>query len=169
MTSEPDLIPMAYVRAAVGIKGWLKIKADTELADGLLDYPRWFLGQDGVWQEYAPHEGKVTPDGFQAKLVGIDDRTAAEALRGMTIAVPRADFAEPEEDEYYWVDLIGMSVVNPAGVRLGMVSGLNESGAHDLLVVEGEHGTLLIPFVERFIQDVNRDTQTITADWEADY
>ncbi len=169
MCDQDELVPMAYIRGAVGVKGWLKIKADTEFSDGLLDYPRWFIGKDQHWQEYAPETGKVTPDGLQAKLAGIDERTTAEALRGMTIAVPRSDFAEPETDEYYWVDLIGMTVENPAGVVLGTVKNLSESGAHDLLVLDGADGEILIPFVAQFISEVNRDTRTIIADWEADY
>ena len=164
-----NLVPMGYVKQATGIKGWLKIKADTEFADGLMDYQRWFLGRNGNWQEYTPESGKLAPDGFQAKLVGIDNRTSAETLKGMTIAVLREDFAATDDDEYYWTDLIGLTVKNPQGEILGTVSGLQESGAHDILVVKGVEKQILIPFVAQFILTVNLPEKTIIADWQADY
>ncbi|MBO4576185.1 MAG: ribosome maturation factor RimM, partial [Neisseriaceae bacterium] len=156
-----NLVPMGYVKQATGIKGWIKIKADTEFADGLMDYQRWFLGRNGNWQEYTPESGKLAPDGFQAKLVGIDDRTSAETLKGMTIAVLREDFAATDDDEYYWTDLVGLTVKNPQGEILGVVSGLQESGAHDILVVKGAEKQILIPFVAQFILTVNLSEKLI--------
>ena len=164
-----NLVPMGYVRHATGIKGWIKIKADTEFADGLMDYQRWFLGRNGNWQEYTPESGKLATDGFQAKLVGIDDRTSAETLKGMTIAVLREDFAATDDDEYYWTDLVGLTVKNPQGEILGVVSGLQESGAHDILVGKGAEKQILIPFVAQFILTVNLSEKLIIADWQADY
>ena len=164
-----NLVPMGYVKQATGIKGWIKIKADTEFADGLMDYQRWFLGRNGNWQEYTPESGKLAPDGFQAKLVGIDDRTSAETLKGMTIAVLREDFAATDDNEYYWTDLVGLTVKNPQGEILGVVSGLQESGAHDILVVKGAEKQILIPFVAQFILTVNLSEKLIIADWQADY
>ncbi|MBO4576486.1 MAG: ribosome maturation factor RimM, partial [Neisseriaceae bacterium] len=138
-------------------------------ADGLMDYQRWFLGRNGNWQEYTPESGKLAPDGFQAKLVGIDDRTSAETLKGMTIAVLREDFAATDDNEYYWTDLVGLTVKNPQGEILGVVSGLQESGAHDILVVKGAEKQILIPFVAQFILTVNLSEKLIIADWQADY
>lgn len=170
MYQKEDFVPMGYVRGATGIKGWIKIKADTEFADGLMDYESWFLGKDGKWQEYTPESGKVAPDGFQAKLVGIDDRNAAELLRGMTVAVLRSSFAETDEGEYYWVDLIGMVVKNPSGMQLGIVENLMESGAHDILMVRSEDGQMmLIPFVEKYIISVSQQDKILIADWQTDY
>ena len=164
-----NLVPMGYVKQATGIKGWIKIKADTEFPDGLMDYPRWFLGRNRKWQEYSPESGKIAPDGFQAKLVGINDRTHAETLKGLTIAVLREDFADTDAGEYYWTDLVGLTVKNPQGEILGVVSGLQESGAHDILVVKGVEKQILIPFVAQFILTVNLAEQYILADWQADY
>ncbi len=90
-----------------------------------------------------------------AKLVGIDDRDTAYALRGQEISVARSDLPPPEENEFYWSDLIGLTAVNREGVELGKVDSLMETGAHDVLVVKGtrEH---LIPFVAHFVGKVDR-------------
>jgi 16S rRNA processing protein RimM len=106
---------------------------------------------------------------LQVKFTGIDGRDEAFALRGYTIEIDRADFAPAEEGEYYWADLVGMRVVNREGIELGKVANLMETGAHDVLMVNGEHGQKLIPFVAHYIDHVDNDSRTITADWGLDY
>ena len=162
-------VAMGYIKGAFGIKGWLKVKADTEFADSLLDYPEWQLRRDGSVRMVEVAEGKAVGDELQVKFVGIDDRDAAALLRGYTIEIAREAFAPAEEDEYYWADLVGMKVLNRDGVELGAVANLMDTGAHDILVVNGAFGQKLIPFVSHYIDDVNAETRVITADWGTDY
>jgi len=164
-----DLVPMGFVRGAFGIKGWVKIHADTEHADGLFDYPVWWLGKDGSWKPYTFENGTVQPKALAAKLEGIDDRDGAEALRGMQIAVPRSELPEAGDDEYYWSDLIGLAVVNQQDEALGTVDSLLETGANDVLVVKGEHGQKLIPFVDQYVLEVLPAEGRILVDWGLDY
>ncbi|OWY39767.1 ribosome maturation factor RimM [Xenophilus sp. AP218F] len=164
-----DLVPMGFVRGAFGIKGWIKIHADTEYADGLFDYPVWWLGKDGSWKPYTFENGAVQPKALAAKLEGVDDRDAAEALRGMQIAVPRSELPEAGEGEYYWNDLIGLEVVNQEGETLGKVDSLLETGANDVLVVKRENGQCLIPFVDRHVLQVSLAEGRILVDWGLDY
>ncbi|MBV8679235.1 MAG: ribosome maturation factor RimM [Aquitalea sp.] len=166
---KEDLVLMGFVRGAFGIKGWIKVQADTEYADGLFDYPVWWLGKDDSWKPYTFENGAVQPKGLSVKLQGIEDRDSAEALRGLQIAVPRSELPEAGSDEYYWSDLIGLSVVNQQGVVLGKVTELMETGANDVLVVEGEHGQRLIPFVGQFVLDVSLAEARISVDWGLDY
>lgn len=162
-------VAMGYVKGAFGIKGWLKVKADTEYADSLLDYPEWRLRRDADVRTLALESGKVAGDELQVKFTGIDDRDAAALLRGYTVEIARADFAPAEADEYYWADLVGMNVQNRAGENLGKVVNLMDTGAHDVLVVEGDFGQKLIPFVSHYIDDVDSGKRVITADWGVDY
>ena len=169
MARETQWVAMGYIKGAFGIKGWVKVAADTEYADSLLDYPEWRLSRNGKAVSVVLEAGKTAADGLHVKFQGIGDRDAAQLLRGYTVKINRADFEETEEGEYYWADLVGMTVITPAGETLGTVSGLMETGAHDILVVRHEGGETLIPFVARFVGEVNRETRTITADWVADY
>lgn len=162
-------VAMGYVKGAFGIKGWLKVKADTEHSDSLLDYPEWRLRRDSDVRTLALESGKVAGDELQVKFVGIDDRDAAALLRGYTVEIARADFAPAAEDEYYWADLVGMSVLNRAGEDLGKVVNLMDTGAHDVLVVEGNFGQKLIPFVSHYIDGVDSENRVINADWGVDY
>lgn len=162
-------VAMGYIKGAFGIKGWLKVKADTEFADSLFDYPEWQLRRDSDVRTVTLADGKAVGDELQVKFVGIDDRDAAALLRGYTVEIAREAFAPAEEDEYYWADLVGMKVLNREGAELGTVANLMDTGAHDILVVNGAFGQKLIPFVSHYIDDVNTESRVITADWGTDY
>ncbi|MCF7521927.1 ribosome maturation factor RimM [Neisseria sp. ZJ106] len=169
MTDTQQWVAMGYIKGVFGIKGWLKIAANTEYSDSLLDYPEWQLRKDGKTLTVVLEAGKVMGDELQVKFEGIDDRDQAFSLRGYTIEIPRESFAPTEEDEYYWADLVGMTVSNKSGIVLGTVKNLMETGANDVLVVEGEYGQKLIPFVSQYIENVDTGNHTITADWDLDY
>ncbi|MDP3686464.1 MAG: ribosome maturation factor RimM, partial [Sulfurimicrobium sp.] len=89
-------------------------------------------------------------------------------LRGCEIAVPRDALPEPAENEYYWSDLIGLCVFNTEQQDLGKVSGLLETGANDVLVVQGDRERL-IPFVPQVIQEVDLSAGTIRVEWGLDW
>ena len=169
MSNTQNWVAMGYIKGAFGIKGWVKVAADTEYADSLLDYPEWRLTKGGNVQIAEIEAGKVAGDELQVKFAHINDRDAAALLRGYTIEVPREQFEPTEEGEYYWADLIGMAVKNRDGINLGEVINLMETGAHDILVVRGEHGEKLIPFVDQFIDSVDNENRQITCDWGLDY
>ncbi|HFB4345558.1 TPA: ribosome maturation factor RimM [Neisseria gonorrhoeae] len=169
MTDAQNRVAMGYIKGVFGIKGWLKIAANTEYSDSLLDYPEWHLAKDGKTVRVTLEAGKVVNGELQVKFEGIDDRDSAFSLRGYTIEIPREAFAPTEEDEYYWADLVGMTVVNKDDTVLGKVSNLMETGANDVLMIDGEHGQILIPFVSQYIETVDTGSKTITADWGLDY
>ena len=132
-------------------------------------YDTWYVGNEQNWLPLQVLEADVHGKVLVAKLEGIADRTAAEKYKGQLIAVPRAELPEREEGEYYWSDLVGMSVENLAGEKFGMVDSLLETGANDVLVVKGERGETLIPFIGAVIQQVDLKKKTIRVDWFADY
>jgi 16S rRNA processing protein RimM len=164
------MVVMGKVVGAQGIQGWVKVQTFTEYLDGLLDYGTWYVGNEQSWRplevlEANVHGGKV----LIAKLQGIVDRTAAEKCKGMLIAVPRAELPEQPEGEYYWSDLIGLTVENLAGEVFGTVDALLETGANDVLVVKGAAGETLMPFIASVIQKVDLKSRKILVDWQADY
>ena len=163
------MVIMGKVVAAQGIQGWVKVQTFTEYLDSLLDYDTWYVGNEQAWRPLQVLEADVHGKVLVAKLEGIVDRTAAEKYKGQLIAVPRAELPEQEEGEYYWSDLVGMKVVTLADETLGTVDNLLETGANDVLVVRGESGETLIPFIASVIQQVSLNDKTIRVDWQADY
>ena len=164
------MVVMGKIVAAQGIQGWVKVQTFTEYLDSLLDYDTWYVGNEHAWRplevlEANVHGGRV----LIAKLQGVVDRTAAEKCKGLLIAVPRNSLPEQPEGEYYWSDLIGLSVENLSGEKFGIVDSLLETGANDVLVVKGEQGETLIPFIASVIQQVSLKERTIRVDWQTDY
>ena len=147
----------------------MKVQTFTEYLDSLLDYDVWYLGNEAACRSTKVLEAKVHGKVIVAKLEGVPDRNAAEKLKGQLISVPRAQLPEQDADEYYWSDLIGMAVRNLQDEVLGTVENLLETGANDVLVVQGDHGQLLIPFIESVVQDVDSAKKVIRVDWQADY
>lgn len=159
---------MGRVTAAHGVRGWIRVRAFTESAAGLGDYPRWWLGGEGAWVAWNVEAVEAHRHGLLAKLRGCDDRDAATALAKVEIAVPRALFPRTADDEFYWDDLIGLAVSNGAGEALGTVTSLMETGANDVLVVRGERERL-IPFVAPVVLEVDLAGAKLKVDWAADY
>jgi len=166
-----DLVLMGYVANAFGIKGYIKVKVQTEQFDSLLDYPKIYLAKDtSNSKEYEIEAASVAGNELNIKLVGVDDRDSAFLLKGYSIYVPREDFPDLGVDsEYYWVDLIGCKVINSSAVYFGVVSNLLETGANDVLVVILDGVTRMIPFVDQYVLSVDLSNKTILVDWELDY
>lgn len=159
---------MGRLGAPFGVKGWIKVQPYTETPDSLFDYDIWQVGRDETWQDFEVEDAAIHGDGLIAKLAGIDDRDQAFALRGREVAVNREELPEAAENEYYWNDLIGLTVVNREGVELGLVAGLMETGSHDVLVVKGDREHL-IPFADKYVIQVDLTGRRIQVDWGPDW
>lgn len=175
-----ERVVMGRVAAPYAVQGWIKVQPFTACLDSLLDYETWWLGHDegpkAGWREYRVLEGKAHGQTLLARLQGVDDRSASEALKGLEVAVDRSEFPEAEEGEYYWDDLIGAEVANTEGVLLGRVAGLMETGAHDVLRVAGDGQETgerprerLIPFVDAYVREVDLAGKRILVEWDADW
>ena len=124
-------------------------------------------------------------DAIVALAPEIPDRDAAEAMKGVRVFVSRATFPKPDDDEFYWIDLIGLAVSNRDGVALGDVIGLIDTGPHCVLRVkpvaaatadaasaapaEPAADERLIPFVDAYVDSVDIPGRRIVVDWGLDY
>lgn len=174
--SEPalpaDWVVLGKVVGVYGVQGWIKIKSYTRPRDSIFSYSKWQIGTEEGWNQRTVQTGRPQGPGLVAKLQEVSDRDQARALIGATIAVPRDQLPPTAEGEVYWADLEGCLVTNRAGVELGKVSHLLETGANDVLVVRplddsgGEH---LIPYIDDAIDRVNLDSKTIQVDWDENF
>ncbi|MBX9598153.1 MAG: ribosome maturation factor RimM [Burkholderiales bacterium] len=170
MSIPANLIDMGYIANAFGIQGWVKIKTATEYSDSLDGYTQVYLKlKDGTVLSKKIEKSFARDGVFHAKLAGVDNRDAAFALKGTIIAVDREEFPALDEDEFYWVDLIGLNVINVQGESLGIVKDLLETGANDVLVAKLEQEERLIPFVAQYVVKVDMQNKQIIVDWGLDY
>jgi 16S rRNA processing protein RimM len=136
-------ISLAAVAGAHGIQGEVRLKLFTDSAESLSRHAKLLVG--GVERRLLKVRGDNK--GAVARFDGVDDRTAAEALRGSLVEIDRAALPPLGEGEYYHADLIGIPCVDSEGNALGTVVAVENFGAGDLLEVEGEGGRRsLIPF-----------------------
>jgi 16S rRNA processing protein RimM len=184
-----DAIEVGRILDAWGVKGWLKVLPHSTDPEALFAAKSWFLqAPEAKFRpgfnafsgtvSIAIDESKTHSGSVVAKVSGMDDRTAAEALRGARIFLPRSSFPAASTDEYYWVDLIGLNVVNREGLALGSVRDLMTTGPHSVLCVEysatQEDGSSaiaerMIPFVSVYVDAVDVPGKRITVDWQPDY
>jgi 16S rRNA processing protein RimM len=183
-----DAIEVGRVLGAWGVKGGIKVKPFSADPQALFSSKRWFL-QSPEASAAAPRppgakafaplpnllrvlSAKEHGDGVVATVQDVADRDAAEALRGARIFVSRTSFPTPDADEFYWVDLIGLSVINKGGEVLGTVTGLMETGPHCVLQVQADGPDAperLIPFVDAYVGKVDLPTRQIHVDWDTSY
>jgi 16S rRNA processing protein RimM len=167
-TPPESLVVMGRITVPFGIKGWVKVHPYTETPDSLLAYSKWWIGDESGWQELAVEKSEVHHESVAAKLAGCNDREAAALYRGRQIAIAREAFPAAGENEFYWADLIGLSVVNEQDEDFGKVSEVFKTGANDVLVVDGDRQRL-IPFLESVVKTVDLQGRVIRVDWGLDY
>ena len=165
---------VAHVSGAYGIAGWIRLKPYSSEASALLHAKTWWLDKPEL-HDVEVMQVRTQGEDIVARIMGCESRNAAEDLQGATVQIRRAHFPPLDDNEFYWVDLIGHAVENLRGDALGTVAGLIDNGAHPILRVElPAQGTdkvqeLLIPFVDRFVSEVDQAGKKIKVDWERDY
>ncbi len=163
------MVPMGKIVAPFGINGWVKIKTDTETPESLGAHKELYLLINEIWILKTIEDFFAKENTFHAKLNQIDDRDAALSLKGVLVGVPKEKLPKLVDNEYYWIDLIGLNVLNKNQLLLGRVDSLMETGANAVLVVKDETQQRLIPFVAQYVLDVDLTNQQIIVDWETDY
>ena len=194
-----DEVVVGRIGAAHGVRGWLKITSYTESASSIFDYRPWILkvvsasGRRDERLTLDPIEWQARPKGYVVRFREIDDRNAAEQLRGADVVVDGSCLPELEADEYYWRDLIGLTVriensessgaEDGGAAILGQVVRIFATGANDVMVIRRTKGTvddtandvtdgsadddeILIPCTKEIIVDVNFGEQTMVVSWE---
>lgn len=155
--------------APFGVKGWVKVRSFTDPPANILKYVPWTLTTGEREQPVVVLEGRLQGTVVAARLEGVDDRDQAIALRGMKVTVPREVFPRPPKGHYYWADLVGLKVYTVDAVDLGIVTGLLETGANDVLEVKGDRERL-IPFViGPYVKEVDLDAGRMTVDWDPEF
>lgn len=186
----PDLVAVGRVIDAWGIRGAIKVMPYAHDGLALLEVDQWWLVREGQWDNLKVLGAKVHGDALTATLMGCTTRSVAEGLKGCEVSIARSRFPPLKDDEFYWVDLIGLRVVNLEGVPLGRVESMMETGAHAILSVRDELGegqgegvlpeaakgarkakvkATLIPFVERYVKSVELDRSRVVVDWGPEY
>jgi len=195
-----DAIEVGRILGAWGIKGGIKVLPFAADPQALFSARRWFLkpaesakppaaaapARPAAHKTPAQKAALAAPLPFALNVKGvrdqgdaivatapeIADRDAAEAMKGVRVFVSRATFPKTDDGEFYWIDLIGLSVANREGAVLGDVVGLIDTGPHCVLRVQPADAAAeerLIPFVEAYVDSVDMPGRRILVDWGLDF
>lgn len=167
--SDDEYIILGEVVGVHGVRGEVKVHSSTRPRENLFDYAVWTLRTNGSQQDHALLASRVQGRNLVARLEGITDRDAAAVLKGSRILVRRSALPATAPGEYYWAELTGLAVRTLDGQDLGHVSGLLETGANDVLVVQGDRERL-IPYVfEQYVVSVDLAAGVIQVDWDPEF
>jgi 16S rRNA processing protein RimM len=150
----PRLVCVGVIVGAHGVRGAVRVKTFTAEAADVTSYGP--LSDEAGQRRFA-----LTPVGqargaVLAKIDGVNDRDAAEAMRGVRLYVDRNHFPEPDEDEFYHADLIGLAAERVDGGRLGTVRAISNHGAGDMMEIALEAGgTAILPFTKAVVLKVD--------------
>ena len=167
--SEQQHVSVGKVSGVFGIKGWVKVFSFTDPRENILTYSPWLLIKGDETKSVDVTDGQLQGKTIVAQLNGFNDRDQAASLMGWDIFITRDQLPKAASGEYYWSELIGLAVENVQGVQLGVVDSLLETGANDVMIVQGERERA-IPFLQgKTIINVDMDAGRIIVDWDPEF
>lgn len=156
---RPDLVTMGRASGAFGVKGEVRVYPYTQDPEVFRGAATLYLGPNPeaakpyTLLDMRPHAGRLL-----MRLAEVTDREAAQALSGAWVYLKGDDLAPLADDEYYWFQLKGATVLDVRGRALGTVRAVTETGAHDMLVVVDDLGReFLIPLAEDIVRELDAD------------
>lgn len=168
MSARED-INVGKISGVFGIKGWVKVFSFTDPRENILNYSPWLLKKGSETRLLVVTDGSLHGKAVVAQLDGVNDRDQAAGLIGWDIFITHEQLPAATEGEYYWSDLIGLKVETVEGVQLGEVGSLLETGANDVMIVQGERERA-IPFLQgQTIINIDLDAGMIIVDWDPEF
>lgn len=169
MNSVVDWVVIGRFGRPHGLKGFVSVHSFTYPRENILGYQNWYAFINNQWQALTLLQIEARSKTLIVQVQGFSDRDTAAELTNVDIAIRNEDLPVLGPDEYYWHDLIGMTVINQKGQLFGKVLEVIATGSNDVLVIEGEK-RYLIPYLPgQFILEINKDLGQITVDWDMDF
>lgn len=177
-TTPSERLVVGHLVGVYGVKGWLKVKSFTEADDNIVRYQPWFLRLASGTTQVELEDYVYRPKGLLVKLKSIDDRDQAQALGKAQIEVDASNLPSLAAGDYYWSQLVGLEVISEyqgQEYALGKVRELVETGANDVLIVEGHGASMdlkerLIPYLPgQFVKSVDLNLGQIVVEWDPEF
>jgi 16S rRNA processing protein RimM len=167
--SKQQHVSVGKISGVFGVKGWVKVFSFTDPRENILTYSPWLLKKGDETKTINVVDGQLQGKTIVAQLAGVNDRDQAASLMGWDIFISQDQLPKAAKGEYYWSELIGLNVETIDGVQLGVVDSLLETGANDVIIVQGERERV-IPFLQgQTIINVDLDAGKIIVDWDPEF
>jgi len=178
MKADPQLpekqLRVGEISGLHGVQGWIKVFSDTQPRENIFSYKPWFVrNKQGEERQVEVLHWRKQGKTLVAKLKGLENREDARLLMGSAISVKEAQLPHLDKNEYYWHQLVGLTVVSTFGdepQELGVVAELIETGSNDVMIVRSATKEHLVPWVfGQFVLGVDLDAQRIDVDWDPEF
>lgn len=168
------LMKVGELKKPYGIKGWLWVFSETEDREAIFSYSPWWMKTATGFRPLTVVQWRKQGSGVVAQFEQVPDRNIAETMNGVSIWIDKDSLPQPEDDEYYWSDLAGLSVINRQKECLGVIKELFETGAHPIMKVLPSGDSIddeprMIPWHKQTVDDVDLTAGHIFVDWERDF
>lgn len=170
-----NLVKVAELKKPYGIQGWLWVFSFTEDREAIFDMQPWVINTAMGQKTLTVKNWRAQGNGYVVQLNEVPDRNMAETMFGVAIFADKGNLSDLSDDEYYWADLVGLTVISQQdNAVLGRVKELFETGAHAIMVVQPTDESVdseerLIPWHKQTIGDVDLANKTVMVDWGRDY
>lgn len=162
-------IAVGKINGFHGLKGFVKIFSETRPRDAIFDYDYLFIFRNNAWQKLEVEDSGHAGKSLVVKFKGFADRTSIEAYHGLELFIENEQLEDLDEGEFYWADLIGLTVKNQAGFVFGEVKEFIETGANDVIVIRKNGKEYLIPFtIGHAVITIDLEAKEILVDWDED-
>jgi 16S rRNA processing protein RimM len=169
--SDEALVVLGYIMGPHGVRGAVKVRSACEPASAIFNYRPWLLRTaSGERLETTAKALSAKSANEQiARLDAIEDRDVAALWQGAEICVARAALPDLAPDEYYWTDLVGLTVRTESGVTLGTIHHLFATGSNDVMVIHGDRERLVPYLPGQCVKHIDLAERTMVVDWDADF
>ncbi|MDB6097270.1 MAG: rimM [Francisellaceae bacterium] len=163
-----DWVAVGRIGAPYGIKGAFHVQSFTMPASNLLNHKEWFIDYKNEKKIFIPLDLKTHGKDLVARLELFTSPESVRELVNSLIYIPADRLPSLKEGEYYWAQLIGLTVINQDGITLGIVNNLLATGSNDILVVKGERERLL-PYLDDYVLEIDINKRIMKVDWDPEF
>lgn len=173
-SDSQDTVCVGELKSAYGIKGWLWIYSHTDPMEQVFDYSPWSVKLANGEQSLSFSEWRKQGKGLVVKLDNVTDRTEAERYCHTKLYIDKSALPALDDDEHYWSDLEGMTIITNTGDVLGEIAYLSETAAHPIMHVQptadsADNEARLIPWHRDTVMSVDKNSSQVVVDWALDY
>lgn len=165
-----EYVVLGHVSKSHGVQGWVNVVSYTQPIENILQYHPWYLKLKNSWQVTKVVKQRASAKSILVQFESCTDRNQADVYHGAEIAVMREQLPNlVNENDHYWNDLLGLTVITTEGVELGKVNNIFATGSNDVLVVQGERERMLPYLLDEVVKKIDLNSKQMIVDWDPDF
>lgn len=168
-TDNTQPLVIGCIGAAHGVRGWVTVHSYTEPPENILDYLPWRIKLRNQEQQLAIINSRQQNHKIIVQIEGCNDRDMASTYTGAEILATRAQLPTLPKDEYYWADLLGLTVITLQGQTLGVIEQFFSTGSNDVFAVVGDKRRLLPYLLKQVVIEIDLKQKIMRVDWDPEF